>query len=529
LSYAAIALLAALALGAVLLLTLHSYYLRVERDYLRGNAQAIALNLAQLLEQEVPLERLQALLDDYSFLSQTSVVLLDSQGQLVVSSDRTGRPVVAIIPRPEGRLPLPDTEREEPAARSGSLPAPGTEDQTPGPATVTLPVPATALPDQDLRLALVGELRGRLPYLAPPQGDAQGTYSTQVVQLPILDSADHILGFVELSEGPAYAREIVGDAAWGWAIASAVAVALAAVAGWLISRQISSPLLALTDVTASMADGALDARAEVARKDELGTLGRSFNRMADRVEDTVVTLRRFVSDAAHEIHTPLTALRTNLELVQQDTQEGNTELIAGAQDQVERLEELTSGLLDLSRIEAGNQDRTLDRLDLVPLVRQVSEVYASQAEQAGLAFSLSLPGAPVWVRGDGAQLRSALANLLDNALKFTPAGGSVGLGLHREGDMGVLWVEDTGIGIPEQDRAHLFRRFHRGRNAANYPGSGLGLAIVKAIAERHGGRVLAEPLEQGTMEQGTMFHGTMFQGTMFHGTRFTLQVPGAHP
>jgi signal transduction histidine kinase len=519
LSYAAIALLAALALGAVLLLTLHSYYLRVERDHLRSNAQAIALNLAQLLEQDLPPEQLQALLNDYSLLSRTSVELLDGQGQPVASSDRSARTVIAIIPRPEDRLPLPDRERDEPPARSQLLSPTGTVEATPPPATASPPVAATALPGPLRRLAQVEELRSRLAYLAPPQGDASGTYSTQVVRWPVLGSTDQVLGFVELSQGPAYAREIVRDAAWGWGIASAVAVALAAVTGWFISRQISSPLQALTEVTASMADGALDARADVARRDELGTLGRSFNRMADRVQDTVVSLQRFVSDAAHEIHTPLTALRTSLELVQQDIDEGSAEHIVQAQDQVGRLQELTAGLLDLSRIEAGSQERILDAVDLVPLVQEMSEVYASQAEQAGLAFSLSLPWAPVCVLGDPAQLRSALANLLDNALKFTPAGGSVRLGLDREGDMGVLWVEDTGIGIPEQDWDHLFHRFHRGRNATGYPGSGLGLAIVRAIAEGHGGQVAAAPLEQGTL----------FQGTLFQGTRFTLQIPGTRP
>jgi signal transduction histidine kinase len=278
----------------------------------------------------------------------------------------------------------------------------------------------------------------------------------------------------------------------GWGIASAVAVALAAAVGWLVSRRISSPLMALAETTTSMAGGDLSARADATPRDEFGTLACSFNRMADRIEQTVVTLRRFVSDAAHEIHTPLTALRTNLELATQDG------YVQEAQAQLERLEALTGGLLDLSRIEAGAGQAALAEVALDRLAREVSERYASRAEEAGVAFGLSLPEAPVRVRGEEGQLRRALNNLLDNAVKFTPAGGRVRLGLREDGGWAVVCVEDTGIGIPEGDLPHLFQRFHRGRNAASYPGSGLGLAIVKAIAERHGGDVGAEMTVEGT-------------------------------
>jgi signal transduction histidine kinase len=476
LSYAAIALVAALALGAVLLVTLRSHYLRIERDYLRSNGQAVAFNLVQLLEADLPSEDLQAWLDDFSFLSQTHIEFLDTQGQLVASSDRSGRRVIAILAGPEGRLPLP---REAPADLQEAI--------------RSLPLML-----ERARWLVQGEyLKRTLP--ARRGSEAEGAYSSQVVRLPVRGAEDQLLGFLELSQGPAYAREIVGDVAWGWGIASAVAVALAAMVGWLVSRRLSSPLLALTEVTTSMAGGDLAARADVARKDELGTLARSFNRMAEQVEDTVVTLRRFVSDAAHEIHTPLTALRTNLELATQD------EYVAQAQAQVERLEALTGGLLDLSRIEADAGAQELGPLTLQPLVQDVGERYASRAEQAGLAFELSLPEGEVSVRGDEGQLRRALANLLDNALKFTPQGGCVHLGLRQDEGMAVLWVEDTGIGIPQEDLLHLFQRFHRGRNAAGYPGSGLGLAIVKAIAEGHAGLAQAERTEQGA--------------------RFTLRIP----
>jgi two-component system sensor histidine kinase MprB len=220
--------------------------------------------------------------------------------------------------------------------------------------------------------------------------------------------------------------------------------------------------------------------------------------MADRVEATVATLRRFVGDAAHELHTPLTALRTDLELVADtDDPAARLDLLDRAQAQVTRLATLTSGLLDLSRIEAEAARPKRQPIDLAGLVQELSEVYASRAEQAGIAFSLDAPDGPVTVQGNEEQLRRALGNLLDNAIKFTPAGGQVGVALRRADTAIELQVEDSGIGVPEDDLPQLFGRFHRGRNASTYPGNGVGLAIVRAIVETHGGSVTAENLAQG--------------------------------
>jgi signal transduction histidine kinase len=494
LSYAAIALVATLALGAVLLLTLRGHYLRVERDYLQSNAQAIGFSLAQVLEDDPPAEVVQSQLSSLAFLSGTRVRLFDAGQELVASSEPGGRIAIALQAARIG-------ESLGAAGRVMAWIQPGEM------ATATLPIEDGALiwPPEELAVRppiQEGEVR---VFPLPDEGawrqaagQTSDAYSSQVVQVPILGSADQLLGYVELSHGPAYAREILGDVAWGLGIAGAVAVTLAAVVGWAISRRISAPLVTLTEVTAAMAQGDLSARADVARKDELGALARSFNQMADQVTEIITTLRRFVSDAAHEIHTPLTALRTNLELARQGGQVGAGEYVVHAQAQVERLEALTGGLLDLSRLESTAQAPKLAPVPLLPLLNELGELYASRAEQAGLAFEWALPETPVAVLGVEAQLKAALTNLLDNALKFTPEGGRICLGCRLEGETAILWVEDTGIGLPDADLPHLFERFYRGRNAAAYPGSGLGLAIVKVIIEKHAGQVLAERTEQGS-------------------------------
>ena len=330
------------------------------------------------------------------------------------------------------------------------------------------------------------------------QAVADSRRSNQVVRVSIPGPNQQPIGTVVLSNGPAYGAQILDSVARGWAIASAVAVVLAAAVGYGMSRSMSRPLVALTAVTARMANGDLAARANIAYRDEFGQLASSYNQMAEQMEQTIIALRRFVADAAHELHTPLTALRTDLELAAAD-EASHQELIARAQAQVERLEALTRGLLDLSRLEAAVDGQPGDDvlLDLADLARQVCEPYASRAEQGRLSFDLHLPADPAPVRGQAEQLARALGNLLDNACKFTPAGGRVALGLNRQQGWVELWVEDTGIGVPPEDLAQLGGRFHRGRNAAGYPGSGLGLAIVRAIAEVHHGRLEARNTGQG--------------------------------
>jgi len=218
----------------------------------------------------------------------------------------------------------------------------------------------------------------------------------------------------------------------GIVIAGSIAVALAAIVGWWISRRITQPVLQLTTVTQHMAAGDLSRRADITRGDELGTLAHSFNEMADQVETTITTLRRFVSDAAHELHSLLTALQTDLELSAGELDEARrAALIEQAQQQAVRLRELADSLLDLSRVEAVGSQTSHAVVNLNDLLRDLSEPYASQAEQAGLTLSLDVLPEPIEIHGDPAQLRRAIGNLVDNAIKFTAEGGAITIELEK--------------------------------------------------------------------------------------------------
>lgn len=302
-----------------------------------------------------------------------------------------------------------------------------------------------------------------------------------------------LIGHIHLSHGPAYQDQLVTSVIQAWSMSAGVTILFSLLIGLLISRRLSNPIIRLTEATERMHEGRLDVRAEIDRDDEVGQLASTFNQMAQRIETMVMGLRRFVADAAHELHTPITALRTSIELAIEAPQKT---LLQRALRQVERLQVLTDDLLDLSRLDANAAGIKPVQTNLNRMVQQLGEVYASRAEQKGLNFELVLPDQTVMHEIDLMHFHRALSNLLDNAIKFTPEGGTIWLGLKAH-SLGVLIrVQDTGIGVPPGDLPYLFDRFHRGSNTTDYPGSGLGLAIVKAIVKEHHGRVdarLAHP------------------------------------
>jgi signal transduction histidine kinase len=546
LSYAGIALLVTLSLGAVLLFRLRAYYAGMERDYLNSNAKAISVLAVPVMVNNVPNDVQGAQVSNLAFLSQTRVRLLDlnknpladsgpiqsrkvgfgvlRQEKVLGTIDESGRPETSsIIIIQNGNVevrkglgvsqsaPVPSNENQtgggevtaqpgqlhaEPGPTGGGIVTGGSENTIVQPGPVGGVQSTGGQPEVQYFSANVPVTSGVYGVYLSKMPEEQGVRSDLKVLEPILDSAGSALGYVELSEGPAYGREIVNSVASGLAVAGGLAILLAVIAGWLTSRRLTVPLLSLKNATLQMSSGDLSVRvAEADRRDEFGSLGKSFNLMASQIEATVQTLRRFLADAAHELHTPLTALRTNLELALSADQPQT--YLQRASEQVLRLEHLTNDLLDLSRIEGGSPGPEPAPIDLAPLVEQVCEPYAAQAEQAGVPFELSLPGGSIIVLGQERLLSLAVGNLIDNALKFTPSGGRVSVTLERDDGQAVLRVKDSGIGIVPEDLPNLFQRFHRGRNAAGYPGSGLGLSIVKAVTERHGGTVQAESDGEG--------------------------------
>ncbi len=287
-------------------------------------------------------------------------------------------------------------------------------------------------------------------------------------------------------------------------------VALAALLGRLVAGTAMQPLRRLTEATEHVAlTQDLSGRIEPSGSDELGRLAGSFNSMLDALERSMGALdasvhaqRQLVADASHELRTPVTSLRTNIEILQQqgkdmDAQE-SSRLLGDVVEQIEELTLLMNDLIDLARGEEPRADAEEVRLDL--LTDEVLE----RARRRSPATPLLAELEPTIVTGVPARLERAVSNLLDNAVKYSPPGEPVEVRLRA----GELCVRDHGPGIAPEDLPHVFDRFYRGAEARGRPGSGLGLAIVRQVAVQQGGSVNAEPAVGG-------------------GTLMRLSLPGA--
>jgi signal transduction histidine kinase len=503
-SYGVIALLAALALGSVMLLVLRSYYARQEREYLLGNAVALQPILEQVMQSDPPEGLLQDQITAIAFLSQVQIRLLDSNENVIADSGiPDSNQAVALAGGPAWNIPFFGNE-------SVSGPANGPEkrtsiviysEETSDRMLFRKEIPYSGpAPQQDVILPVSASPYGYV-FVERSQSDP-ARRSSQVANILLTSSDGSLLGGLEFSNGPSYGADIIGSVTRAWLVASVFAIAIAALVGWFMSKRVTHPVLALEKATRQMEQGDLHARVDLReeRQEEFLSLANSFNGMAAQVEQTISTLREFVADAAHELHTPLTALLANIELAHDERNApARTRYLRRAQEQGQRLEALVQSLLDLSRIEAAESRSTFAPVDLIQLVREVGETFASRAEQANRLFTMKLPEERVDAQGNETQLRQVVINLLENALKFTPDGGWISLHLEGSTDQATLMISDSGIGIPPEDLPHLFERFHRGRNASEYPGNGLGLAIVKAIVDAHQGEVAvrSEPM-QGT-------------------------------
>ena len=292
-------------------------------------------------------------------------------------------------------------------------------------------------------------------------------------------------------------------------LSAILALVFAVVVSSLLARRFTAPLRRLTEAARALAEGDLDRRvpADRARTGaaEITELSRQFNAMAAQVQETMDVIvrdrdrsREFLADVSHELRTPLAALRTFNELLREKAGEdpvARAEFLESSAQQLERLDWLAQNLLELSKLDSG-----LVRLDLRPddlraTVLSAVEQAEAAARRRGVSLTTELPDGTLTVRHDPPRIGQVVSNIVGNALKFTPRGGSVTVKLapHRQGGARIQ-VTDTGVGIDAAELPHIFDRFYRGSRAseARSSGSGLGLAIVRSIVEMHGGRIAVE-------------------------------------
>jgi two-component system heavy metal sensor histidine kinase CusS len=272
---------------------------------------------------------------------------------------------------------------------------------------------------------------------------------------------------------------------------------IASLGGYWISRRALKPVDEITRAARTIGIGNLSQRLEVpASADELARLSRTWNGMLERLESAVKRLSQFTADASHELRTPMALIRATAELTLRRERSPQTyrEALKHILDETDRTTRLIEDLLLLARADAGLPALSLDRLELTPLVRDVCEQGQILAQERQLEIATEVPDQPVYVDANHPALRRLLLLLVDNAMKYTPAGGRITVSVALDSSGPTVTVSDTGIGIPDSALPHVFERFYRVDESRNREagGAGLGLSIAQWIAERHHARLEAE-------------------------------------
>jgi len=318
----------------------------------------------------------------------------------------------------------------------------------------------------------------------------------------------------DVAEDEAYVVKVV-RALWG---AGALVILLGLAGGVLVSRNVSRSVGALTGVVGAVRGGDLGARAPVrGSRDEFDELAAGLNEMLDRLERSMAGHRHAGDAIAHDLRSPLTRLRARLETAYMDVEAGRgnpTEALSQALEDTDGVLKTFQAVLAIARLQAAGAAPDPTIFDLAELAADVAELYEPTCEEKGLEFGSELTRGML-VRANRDFVAQALANILDNAVKYTPPGGAVMLRVRRRASGEVeASVTDTGPGVPDGDRARVVERFVRLENSRNAPGAGLGLSLVAAVAEAHSGRL---ELDEGPGKVGEMGPGL----------RVALVLPGA--
>jgi len=290
--------------------------------------------------------------------------------------------------------------------------------------------------------------------------------------------------------------------------AGALVILLGLAGGVLVSRNVTRSMVGLTDVVDAVRNGDLGARAQVrGTRDEFDELAAGVNEMLDRLERSMAGHRHAGDAIAHDLRSPLTRLRARLEVAYLDVEAGKgdpTQALAQALEDTDGVLKTFAAVLSIARLQAAGAAPDPVLFDPAELAANISELYEPLCEDKGIDFAAEF-SRDLQARGNREFIAQALANILDNAVKYTPSGGAIMLRVRRRSSGEIEFsVTDTGPGVPETDRARVVERFVRLENSRNEPGAGLGLSLVAAVAEAHGGRLeLAEgPGKVGEMGPG---------------------------
>ncbi len=291
-------------------------------------------------------------------------------------------------------------------------------------------------------------------------------------------------------------------------------IVVAAGVGWFMARQAVSGVEAVTRTAQKISGGTLEERVPVkARGDEIDQLATTFNQMLDRIQALLTEIKEMSDNMAHDLRSPITRIRGIAE-VTLSTGKSLAEYEAMAANTIEecdRLLDMINTMLIISKAEAGVVHLTREEIDLAGVVQEACRLFDPTAEDKGITLSCHAPDESHFI-GDKRMIQRMLSNLLDNAIKYTPSGGSVNVSVAENEARVVVSIKDTGMGMSPTDLPHIFERFYRCDESRSQTGIGLGLSLARAIARGHGGDITAT----SSPNQGSTFTVTLPKSLHFH-------------
>ncbi|MFP4315928.1 MAG: ATP-binding protein [Desulfovibrionales bacterium] len=320
-------------------------------------------------------------------------------------------------------------------------------------------------------------------------GNGKEQQNTILARQFFLEGKFHLLVGRDVSEKNAIQRKIIESLGWGLGMT----IVLGIFGGLFMSRGLLRRIENINRTSMEIMRGDLTRRMPLkGGDDEFDQLAQNLNSMLDQIEHLMNGIKQVSDNIAHDLRTPLNRIRSRLEvsLLEKPDVDVYRKILQQTIDEADELLKTFNALLTITQAEAGSHRETLKEIDLGRLVRDVAELYEPLAEEKGLAFKTQIHKPGLKTSGNQHLLAQALANLLDNAIKYTPEGGTIELTLGKQDGELTLSVADTGPGIPRKERSKVLERFYRLESSRCTPGSGLGLSLVSAVAKLHHGRLV---------------------------------------
>jgi len=466
LSYLLLVVAVMLVTGFILLNMLENYHMSSEEERLERTGRLAAEFMAPFMREEVDPVLLSSVAESFSSQFNARVLVVDSRQMVLGDSVRVG----------------------------GLL--------------------GTGLDRQEVKTALEGDVGQSVQY------SQQSEQWVLQIAVPILEEEnDQVLGaaFISSSLTPVY--ETITALQRFLIISTLVAMAFSAGLAIVISHHLTVPIKELTDAARQMAEGKLDQKIDTRSRDEIGQLARQFNLMASKVKEMNQRLTRFVADVSHELRTPLASMLIGIQSLQnyEMEPEEQQEFLKDINQQTQRMIYLVEDLLELTRRQEVEEARETVPLRL--LLEEVLETTEPRVNRKGLSLFREMEENLPYIQTSPEAIKRVLFNLLDNAIKFTPAGGWLKVSTQTDPGQVTIIVEDTGCGVPEESLPHVFDRFYRVDKARSREmgGTGLGLSICKEIVELYGGDISVTSQEG----EGSSFKVTLPVSPLLH--------PGQHP